>query len=61
MSYSRFPRVSSLAAARVLPIHRIELEDKADEIGACFAAAKLAANSRLIFFKGFTELLADIY
>lgn len=42
-----------------LSINPIELEDKGYDVGSYFAAAKLISNSRLIFFNGYTELLAD--
>jgi hypothetical protein len=61
--FKGFCNAASLATARALfgelPIHPIELEDKAYDIGSYFAAAKLVANSRLIFFNTFAELLAD--
>ena len=61
--FKGFPDQSSLMAARALfgelPIHAIELEDKGYDIGSYFAAARIVANQRLIFFNTFTELLAD--
>lgn len=61
--FKGFPDRSSLTAVRALfgglPVQAIELEDKGYDIGAYFAAARLVANGRLIFFNTFTELLAD--
>jgi hypothetical protein len=61
--FKGFRSADSLTAARALfgglPIHPIELEDKGYDIGSYFAAARLVANRRLIFFNSFAELLAD--
>jgi hypothetical protein len=61
--FKGFRSADSLTAARRLfaglPIHPIELEDKGYDIGSYFAAARLVANHRLIFFNTFAELLAD--
>lgn len=61
--FKGFSDKGSLAAARALfgelPVQAIELDDKGYDIGAYFAAARLVANRRLIFFNTFTELLAD--
>jgi hypothetical protein len=61
--FKGFPSRDSLAAAQRLfgglPIHPIKLEDKGFDLGSYFAAARLVANRRLIFFNTFAELLAD--
>jgi hypothetical protein len=61
--FKGFPSPASLAAAQRLfgglPIHPIELKDKGFDVGAYFAAARLVANRRLIFFNTFAEPLAD--
>lgn len=61
--FKGFPDKGSRAAAQALfgglPLHALELEDKGFDIGSYFAAARMAANRRLIFFNTFTELLAD--
>lgn len=61
--FKGFPNQRALTAAQSLftelSINPIQLEDSGYDIGSFFAAAKLVSNSRLIFFNGFTELLAD--
>lgn len=61
--FKGFPDQNSRAAARALfgelPVHPLELEDTGFDIGSYFAAARMVANRRLIFFNTFTELLAD--
>jgi hypothetical protein len=61
--FKGFPDQRKLAESRALfaglPINPIELDDTGYDIGSYLAAAKIVSNSRLIFFNGFTELLAD--
>jgi hypothetical protein len=61
--FKGFRDQSSLAAARALfgglSVRPIELEDEGYDIGSYFAAARIVANHRLVFFNTFTELLVD--
>ena len=61
--FKGFASRSALASAQALfaglPFHPIELADTGYDIGSYFAAARIAANRRLIFFNTFTELLVD--
>ncbi len=61
--FKGFRSPESLATARALfadlPIHPVELDDKAYDIGSYLTVARLVSNRRLIFFNTFAELLAD--
>jgi hypothetical protein len=61
--FKGFPDQRALAGSRALfaglPVNAIELDDTGYDIGSYLAAARAVSNSRLIFFNGFTEFLAD--
>lgn len=61
--FKGFTNAEALTVAQALfgglSIYSIELEDKGYDIGSYFAAARLVANRRLIFFNTFAELLVD--
>src|SRR5215469_7404354 len=58
-----FPHRAALDAARALftglPINAIEVDDTGYDIGSYFAAARMVANSQLLFLNTFSEILAE--